>query len=206
MSQFCPVQPGRHSQKYPPIRFRQEWALMHGLSSHSLASVPKMTKEISMSVVLITIRQMHIQPNVLEELSVCVCVNGLWMHSSMKQRWGLMVVCNLNSSKADSVSTEIGFLNKHTLTQRKRGDAEAQRGVKKNRHSPMRHVFPLHCTGQMHLKASTRSTHTPLWLHGFGLQSSSSEEEEKPRVYLHHISRDFWRSELCFICMSYLSL
>lgn len=38
MSQFWPVQPGRHSQKYPPIRFRQALALMQGLSAHSLAS------------------------------------------------------------------------------------------------------------------------------------------------------------------------
>lgn len=61
---------------------------------------------------------------------------------------------------------------------RRTAGEEAQRGVKK-RHTPMRHVFPVHCAGQMHLKPSTRSTHTPLWLHGFGLQSSSSEEEEK---------------------------
>lgn len=38
MSQFCPVQPGTHSQKYPPIRLRQELALTQGLLSHSLAS------------------------------------------------------------------------------------------------------------------------------------------------------------------------
>ena len=38
MSQFCPVQPGMHSQKYPPIRLRHELALSQGLLSHSLAS------------------------------------------------------------------------------------------------------------------------------------------------------------------------
>lgn len=38
MSQFWPVQPGEHSQKYPPIRLRQELALAQGLLSHSLAS------------------------------------------------------------------------------------------------------------------------------------------------------------------------
>lgn len=37
-SQFCPVQPGRHSQKYPPIRFRHTWAFTHGFSAHSSAS------------------------------------------------------------------------------------------------------------------------------------------------------------------------
>jgi len=39
MSQFCPVQPGRHSQKYPPIRLWHDLAFTHGLSSHSLASL-----------------------------------------------------------------------------------------------------------------------------------------------------------------------
>lgn len=38
MSQFCPVQPGTHSQKYPPMRLRHELALRQGLLSHSLAS------------------------------------------------------------------------------------------------------------------------------------------------------------------------
>ena len=38
MSQFCPIQPGMHSQKYPPIRLRHELALSQGLLSHSLAS------------------------------------------------------------------------------------------------------------------------------------------------------------------------
>lgn len=38
VSQFSPVQPGTQSQKYPPIRFRQELALTQGLLSHSLAS------------------------------------------------------------------------------------------------------------------------------------------------------------------------
>ena len=38
VSQFCPVQPGTHSQKYPPIRLRHELALTQGLLSHSLAS------------------------------------------------------------------------------------------------------------------------------------------------------------------------
>lgn len=37
-SQFWPVQPGRHSQKYPPIRLRQALALTQGLSAHSSAS------------------------------------------------------------------------------------------------------------------------------------------------------------------------
>lgn len=38
VSQFWPVQPGMHSQKYPPIRLRHELALTQGLLSHSLAS------------------------------------------------------------------------------------------------------------------------------------------------------------------------
>jgi hypothetical protein len=38
VSQFCPVQPGRHVQKYPPIRFRQGWAFSQGFCSHSSAS------------------------------------------------------------------------------------------------------------------------------------------------------------------------
>lgn len=109
------------------------------------------------------------------------------MHSTMKQRRGSHGGLLLKFFQG-----WLGFQGNwifeqtHTHTdsrQRAREEKHrwgAERGIKKSAgHTPMRQVFPVHWAGQTHLKPPTRSTHTPLWLHGFGLQSSSSEGERK---------------------------
>ncbi len=110
---------------------------------------------------------------------ICACV---LMDCKCALAWisggGLMVVWYLNSSKADSVTT-VNWIFEQTHPDSKKEREQRHTEGHTHTHTPMRQVFPVHCAGQMHLKPSTRSTHTPLWLHGFGLQSSSSEEEEE---------------------------
>lgn len=110
---------------------------------------------------------------------ICACV---LMDCKCALVWisggGLRVVWYLNSSKADSVTT-VNWIFEQTHPDSKKEREQRHTEGHRYTHTPMRQVFPVHCAGQMHLKPSTRSTHTPLWLHGFGLQSSSSEEEEE---------------------------